>query len=89
MPNSQKLIIDYLNGTTLERSIAMLAKLVIESLTFAFFASLAVGVVFLIVESTSMILPEGAKYTYLFGGVFLLTFRKGWCFQSRRVGEED
>lgn len=85
MPNSQELIIDYLSGTTFERSVAMLAKLVIETFTFAIFAGLVVGVTFLIVESTSMALPTKTSYAYLFGGVFLLTFRKGWCFQTQSV----
>lgn len=65
MPNSQELIIDYLGGTTFERSVAMLAKLVIEALTFTIFASFIVGTTFLIVESTSMTLPAGASYIYI------------------------
>lgn len=89
MPNSRELLHDYLDGTPLERSVAMLAKLVVESFTFAIFASLVVGVVFFVVESTSMSLPTSESYAYIFGGVFLLTFRKGWCFQTRTVEGGD
>lgn len=88
MANGQELIIDYLDGSTFERSVGMLAKLLVEGITFAVFAGIVTLGVYLSISYTPISLPPQANLSYVFTGTFLFTFKKGWCFQTRMTTEE-